>query len=67
MADAPKRNDCVRVCFDERMYLDLNREAIKRDVKVSDLIYKICKWWAYGNRIPDPAVGDMPLGGNDDQ
>ena len=50
-----KRTDCVKVCFDERLFVDLNREAIKRDRKLSELIYQIVRQWAYGNRIPEPS------------
>lgn len=49
-----KRINCVKVCFTDREYIDLNREAIKRDRKLPDLIYQIARQWAYGNRIPEP-------------
>lgn len=50
-----KRTESVKVSFDERLFLDLNREAIKRDRKLSDLIYQISRQWLNGNRIPDPS------------
>lgn len=46
---AEKRTECVKVCFDERMFLDLNREAIRRDRKLADFIYLIVRDWACGH------------------
>lgn len=66
MSDATaKRTECVKVCFEERLFIDLNREAIKRDRKLSDLIYQISKQWAYGNRIPDPSGQEVTEGATD--
>ena len=49
MAESSKRTECVKVCFEERLFIDLNREAIRQDRKLSELIYVLVRKWAYGN------------------
>lgn len=49
MSEILKRTECVKVCFEERLYIDLNREAVRQDRKLADLCYQIVRKWAYGN------------------
>jgi hypothetical protein len=65
MADAIKRTECVKVCFDERLFIDLNREAIKRDRKLADLVFLICRQWRYGNGTPEPTEEESTKGDRD--
>ena len=55
MADAIKRTECVKVCMPEQMLLDLNREAIRQDRKLSDYLYLALRRFAYGN-LPTEAI-----------
>ena len=48
MAESVKRTECVKVCFSERMMLDLNRRAIREDRTLSELIYLIVRDDEYG-------------------
>ena len=57
MADSSKRTECVKVCFEERLFIDLNREAIRQDRKLADLVYLIARKYAYGQLTRD-VVGD---------
>ena len=55
MADSTKRTECVKVCMDEQMLLDLNRQAIREDRKLSDYLYLVLRGWAYGNLAREPS------------
>ena len=55
MADTSKRTECVKVCMDEQMLLDLNREAIRQDRKLSDYLYLVLRRYAYGNLTREPS------------
>lgn len=62
MADA-KRTECVKVCMGERMFLDLNRRAIREDRTLAELIYLIARNFEYGegkgpDSIPQGTEGD---------
>jgi hypothetical protein len=48
MADSTKRTECVKVCFDERTFIDLGRRAALEDRKLADLVYLIVKQDMYG-------------------
>lgn len=37
MADSDKRINCVKVCFTDREYIDLNRLASREDRKLADM------------------------------
>lgn len=41
-----KRSECVKVCFEERLFIDMNRLAILEDRKLADYVYLI---WGKGN------------------
>lgn len=49
MAEALKRSECVKVCFEERLFIDLNHEAARQDRKLADLCYIVLRRYAYGN------------------
>jgi len=49
MAETAKRSECVKVCFEERLFIDLNRLAIREDRKLADLCYVVLRRYAYGN------------------
>lgn len=46
---ADKRTECVKVCMEEDMFLDLNHDAIHADRTMSDFIYLILRDWKYGH------------------
>lgn len=52
MAESSKRTECVKVCFDERLFIDLGRQAAREDRKLADLVYVIVRRFMYGNAIP---------------
>lgn len=64
MADT-KRTECVKVCFEEKLFVDLNRIAILQDRKLSDLIYILSRKYAYGHVTP-AALGDEGTQGDSD-
>lgn len=49
MSETLKRTECVKVCFEERLLLDLSKEAARQDRKLADLIYILVRRWTYGN------------------
>jgi hypothetical protein len=49
MADDSKRINCVKVCFDDRTFIDLGRLAAREDRKVADLVHSIVRRHMYGN------------------
>lgn len=65
MAESVKRTECVKVCFSERMMLDLNRRAIRSDRTLSELIYLIVRDFEYGQG-KGPGVGDEVTEGDRD-
>ena len=54
MAD-DKRINCVKVCFDDRLFIDLGRQAAREDRKVADLVHLIVRRHMYGNYAASPA------------
>lgn len=48
MADSTKRTECIKVCFDERSFIDLGRLAAREDRKVADLVFVIVHRFMYG-------------------
>jgi len=61
MADATKRTECVKVCMSERMFLDLNHDAIHADRTLAEFIYLILRDWKYGhgNDVPGGDKGSL--------
>lgn len=64
MADS-KRTECVKVCFEERLFIDLNREAIRQDRKLADYIYLLVRKCAYGQLTRDPTSEEGTEGDRD--
>lgn len=60
MAESVKRTECVKVCMEERMLLDLNRQAIREDRKLADYLYLCLKRYAYGNLARDTDSMEVP-------
>lgn len=54
MADSTKRTECVKVCLDERLFIDLGRLAAREDRKLADLLYVIVRRHMYGHVTPGP-------------
>lgn len=65
MTDSTKRTECVKVCMEERLFIDLNRVAILQDRKLSDLLYLLARKYAYGHVTPQ-GLGDIGQEGADD-
>ena len=57
-ADTTKRTECVKVCFSESMFLDLNRRAIREDRSLSELVYLIVRDDEYGKGKGPGAGGE---------
>jgi hypothetical protein len=61
MAAVPgKRTEVVKVCMDERLFIDLNRLAILDDRKLAEYVYLVLWKHAYGNSARIPAEGEGP-------
>jgi hypothetical protein len=43
-----KRTECVKVCFTEREIVDLNREAVRENRRLADLVYVMVRASMYG-------------------
>lgn len=56
MADDAKRINCVKVCFDDRLFIDLGRQAAREDRKVADLVHLMVRRHMYGNYSPRPEI-----------
>lgn len=48
-ADTAKRSECVKVCFEERLYRDLAHKADRDDRKLADVVYLIVRRFMYGD------------------
>lgn len=57
MADADKRVNCVKVCFTDRQYIDLNRAAALSERSKADMAYVLVLQGLYGI-VNKPAPGD---------
>jgi hypothetical protein len=53
MADSTKRENCVKVCFADRAFIDLGRLAAREDRKVADMVHVIVCRHLYGNYSRD--------------
>lgn len=60
MAETLKRTECVKVCMEERLFVDLNREAIRQDRKLADFLYVIVRRYAYGNANGSQPLAEVP-------
>lgn len=60
MADDSKRVNCVKVCFSDRLFIDLGREAARQDRTVAELVHLIVRRHMYGNFARDDALTEVP-------
>lgn len=56
MAEDTKRINCVKVCFDDRLFIDLGRQAAREDRKVADLVHLMVRRHMYGNYSRGPEI-----------
>lgn len=49
MAEPAKRSECIKVCFEERLMLDLVAKAERDDRKLADVVYVIVRRFMYGD------------------
>lgn len=57
-ADNNKRENCVKVCFTDRAFIDIGRLAAREDRKVADLVHVIVVRHLYGNYSRDGLDGE---------
>lgn len=58
MADSSKRENCVKVCFDDRLFIDLGRAAAREDRKLADYVHLIVRRHMYGNYARNAMEGE---------
>lgn len=58
MADDIKRVNCVKVCFSDRLFIDLGREAARQDRTVAELVHLMVRRHMYGNYVRDDAQAE---------
>jgi hypothetical protein len=61
MADNSKRVNCVKVCFTDREYIDLNRVAATEGRSKADMVYWLARRGMYG-MVNAPAIVDEGTG-----
>jgi hypothetical protein len=54
MADDSKRINCVKVCFDDALFIAIGRMAAREDRKVADFIHLVVRRHVYGNYQRNP-------------
>ena len=60
MADSDKKTECVKVWMSERLFIDLNRLAIRDDRKLSEYIHLLLWRHKYGHDNPMPDDDEGP-------
>lgn len=55
---ADKRLNCVKVCFTDREYIDLNRVAALEDRTKADMAYVLVRRGLYGMMPPPKLEGE---------
>lgn len=60
MADDSKRINCVKVCFNDRAFIDLGRMAAREERTVADLVHLIVRRHLYGNFARNGADDEGP-------
>lgn len=65
MADNSKRVNCVKVCFTDREYIDLNRAAAAQERSKADMAYVLVRQGMYGI-LNKPVPGEEGTNGSDD-
>lgn len=53
MAESSKRENCVKVCFTDREFIDLGRIAAREDRKVADMVWVAVRRAMYGSLRAD--------------
>ena len=53
-ADNSKRVNCIKVCFTDREFIDLGRQAAREHRKLADLVAVIVRQRMYGIVAADP-------------
>jgi hypothetical protein len=64
-ADDTKRTNCVKVCFTDREYIDLNRAAVLQERSKADMVYWLARQGLYGI-LNKPARDHEGTKGSDD-
>ena len=49
MSEVAKRTECVKVCFEPRLFQDLAHKGVRDDRKLSDVVYVIVRRFMYGD------------------
>lgn len=49
MADDSKRINCIKVCFSDRLFIDLGRLAAREERSPAELVHLIVRRHLYGN------------------
>jgi len=49
MAETAKRTECIKVCFEPRLFQDLAHKAERDDRKLADVVYVIVRRFMYGD------------------
>lgn len=64
-ADNTKRTNCVKVCFTDREYIDLNRAAALQERSKADMVYWMARNGLYGilNKPASDEEGTKGSGG----
>lgn len=65
MAGASKRVNCVKVCFTDREYIDLNRAGVREGRTKADMAYWLVRQGLYGILKP-PDAEEEGTNGSDD-
>jgi hypothetical protein len=66
MADNSKRVNCVKVCFTDREYIDLNRAAVREERSKADMAYWLVRQGLYGI-LNKPTVGEEGTNGSNEE
>lgn len=64
-ADDKKRTNCVKVCFTDREYIDLNRAAVREERTKADMVYVLARLGLYGI-LNKPVLDGEGTNGADD-
>lgn len=49
MAAPVTRSECIKVCFEPRLFKDLSHKAARDDRKLADVVYVIVRRFMYGD------------------
>jgi hypothetical protein len=62
MAEAAKRSECIKVCFEPRLFNDLSHKAVRDDRKLADVVYVIVRRFMYGDANGSQPPAEVPDG-----